>query len=218
MRVLLIHGMGRTPLSMLGLARHLQRAGHHVELAGYLSATQRFDDIVTRIGARIAAIAAWGEPYVIVGHSLGGLLARAALSAAPAGMRPPQHLIMLGTPNQPSSLAGRLQDVWPFRWATGESGARLASAEYFRSLPYPVVPYTIIAGTRGPRGRFSAFGDEQNDGKVAVRETRVQAGDAPIELAVRHTFMMNDARVRALILSVLERVGESGERVSSHGR
>jgi len=216
MNVLLIHGMGRTPLSMLGLARRVRRAGHSSELVGYLSATQRFDDIVARVGARTAAMAASGVPYVVVGHSLGGLLARAALAAAPARMPLPLHLIMLGTPNQPSSLAGRLQRVPPFRWATGESGARLASADFFRSLPPPAVPYTIIAGTRGPRGRLSAFGDEHNDGKVAVSETRVHRHDAPIELPVRHTFMMNDARVQALILSVLERTRVSRAQVVSH--
>lgn len=209
MNVLLIHGMGRSPLSMSGLARWLRRRGHGVEHIGYLSALQSFDAIVERVSQRVAAVAARGEPYAIVGHSLGGLLARAALARMPELSPPPSNLIMLGTPNRPSSLARRLQRVWPYRWFTGESGERLASTDYFASLPPPAVPYTMIAGTRGPRGRLSAFGMHANDGKVAVSETRVADADIPFELPVRHTFMMNDARVRQLIDDVLVRSDRS---------
>lgn len=206
MNVLLIHGMGRTPLSMAGLARWLRTHGHRVESVGYLSATQSFEAIVSRVRARIDTLASRGEPYVMIGHSLGGVIARAALATEPRVAPSPAHLIMLGTPNQPSSLARRLQRVWPYRWFTGESGARLANDEFFAALPLPDVPYTTIAGTRGPRGRLSAFGAQANDGKVAVSETRVRATDRSLEFPVRHTFMMNDAQVRRLIEEILVRV------------
>lgn len=207
MRVLLLHGMGRSPLSLAGLARWLRRAGHETELLGYVAATQPYDAIVARVHARLADIARNGEPYVVIGHSLGGLLARAALAAGPLP-HPPAHLIMLGTPNQPSAMARRFERVWPYRWFTGESGARLANAEYFATLPVPDIPYTAIAGTRGPRGRLSAFGQQANDGKVSVAETRISPLDTPTELPVRHTFMMNDPQVRRLINRVLARVAE----------
>lgn len=209
MNVLLIHGMGRTPLSMASLGRWLRVQGHHVESIGYLSATQSFDAIVTRVHARIASIAARGQAYAIVAHSLGGIIARAALATAPSISPLPAHLVMLGTPNQPSSLARRLQGVWPYRWFTGESGARLANDAFFATLPPPNVPYTTIAGTRGPRGRMSVFGAAANDGKVAVSETRVHPLDHSLELPVRHTFMMNDAAVRRLIQGVLARADAS---------
>lgn len=35
MDMVLIHGMGRTPLSMMRLRRRLRRAGHHPVLFGY---------------------------------------------------------------------------------------------------------------------------------------------------------------------------------------
>lgn len=35
MDLILVHGMGRTPLSMLRLRRRLRRAGHHPILFGY---------------------------------------------------------------------------------------------------------------------------------------------------------------------------------------
>jgi hypothetical protein len=62
---------------------------------------------------------------------------------------------------------------------------------------------TIIAGTRGAPGG-SAFGAEPNDSVVAVGETLISSSDLPFTFPVRHTFMMNDAGVRALILRILE--------------
>ena len=43
------------------------------------------------------------------------------------------------------------------------------------------VPYTIIAGTGGPRGRWSPFGSEPNDGIVAVSETACAPDDVVLE-------------------------------------
>jgi len=41
---------------------------------------------------------------------------------------------------------------------------------------------------------------------VAVNETRCAPPDAVIEVPVRHTFMMNDRRVRRVIHDLLNRV------------
>ena len=97
MQVLLVHGMGRTPLSMLRLGRKLRREGHTVNLLGYMAAVEPFARIVRRMQERFARIAA-GGPYVVVGHSLGGLLTRAALGSGSSSFTRPAHLIMLGTP------------------------------------------------------------------------------------------------------------------------
>jgi hypothetical protein len=203
MRLLLVHGMGRTPLSLARLARFLRQEGHSVERLGYVAAIESFDSIRGRVRRRLELLARTGEPYAVLGHSLGGLALRAAISGlAPA----PRHLVMLATPNQPPRLACRLQRFWPYRVVCGDSGQLLARAEFFRQLPPPSVPYTIIAGTAGPRGRRSPFGPEANDWIVAVEETKVKPGDRPVTFPVGHTFMMNDHRVRAVIRRALEQV------------
>ena len=79
MQVILVHGMGRTALSMLRLRRELRHAGHRVSLLGYVAAIEPFARILLRVQERFANIAAGGS-YVVVGHSLGGVLARAALA------------------------------------------------------------------------------------------------------------------------------------------
>jgi pimeloyl-ACP methyl ester carboxylesterase len=195
--------MGRTALSLYRLARDLESAGHRASLLGYVPAVEPFARIVSRIHDRLAELARSCQPYAVVGHSLGGLLVRAALARSPVAS-PPAHLIMLGTPNRSPRLARKYQRLWLYRWVNGESGQVLAQATFFEQLPPLTVPYTIIAGTKGWRARPGAFGGEPNDGIVAVSETMAASTDAPIELPVRHTFMMNDRRVREVIRMVLK--------------
>ena len=202
MRLLLVHGMGRTPLSLGRLTRFLRQSGHSPERPGYVAAVESFARIQTRVRSRLEALARAGEPYAVIGHSLGGLALRAALS----GLEPaPLHLILLGTPNQPPRLARRLHRAWPYRLACGESGQLLARPEFFAQLPFPEVPYTIIAGCAGPCGRRSHFGDDANDWLVGVDETKITPADRPMIFPVGHTFMMNDCRVQAAIQQALER-------------
>jgi len=203
MRVLLVHGMGRTPLSLTRLARFLRQAGHRPERLGYLAAVESFDRIRRRVRHRLETLARAGERYAVIGHSLGGLALRAAVS----GLYPePAHLIMLATPNQSPRLARRLHRLWPYRLACGESGQLLARHDFFAQLPLPRVPYTIIAGSAGPCGPRSPFGREANDWLVAVEETKISPTDRPTVFKVGHTFMMNDIRVHAAIGRALEQV------------
>lgn len=200
MHLLLVHGMGRTKLSLVRLVWSLRRLGHTTEQVGYVAAIEPFARIVARTRRRLEAVAAQGEPYAVIGHSLGGLILRAALD----GITPaPRHLIMLAPPNQPPRLAQRLRRFWPYRLICGESGQLLAQPDFLAQLPTPDVPCTIIAGSAGPRGRRSPFGAAPNDWVVAVEETRLRPDDQPIVLPVGHTFMMNDRRVWRVIAEKL---------------
>ena len=195
--VLLVHGMGRTPLSMWRMARALRRAGMTTELFGYVAAWQTVEQIVGRLRDRMASLA--DGDYVVIGHSLGGLLLRAAVAELPAGVRRPQRIIMLATPNRSPRLAQRFERSWWYRMLNGDSGAMLAQESRVAGIPAVDVPCTIIAGTRGINGRWSPFGEEQNDGLLAATETELAGADEWISLPLRHPFIMNDARVRDLV-------------------
>jgi hypothetical protein len=199
MRVLLVHGLGRTRLSMLRLALYLRRHGVEPHHFGYVPAFTRFDAITLRLQHHLEALAE--ADYVAVGHSLGGLLLRKAIALLNPGTRPPQRLIMLGTPNHSPRL-GRRVAPWPvYRIISGDSGRLMASVDRTASLPVPSIPMTIVAGTAGPRWTWGPLAGLVNDGLVAVHETRLNAGEEFIELPVRRTFMMNNPRVREIILS-----------------
>jgi len=200
MRVLLVHGLGRTPVSCLRLARALQRSGCEVESFPYVAFAQTYEAIVRRLVARIERIAARGE-YGVVGHSLGGVLLREALARVESP--PPRRLVMIGTPNRPPRSARLASGFPPFRWFAGECGAHLTSAEFYERLPRPDVPYTLIAGTRGLEWRWTPFRGEPNDGLVAVSEARIDDADEVLTFPVAHTFMMGHPAVQGAVRAAL---------------
>ena len=196
MKILLIHGLSRTSLSLLSLEWYLQQTGRKTEQFSYLAVTETFDRIVERLQIRLQTLASQGA-YGIVAHSLGGLLTRAALGLG--SIEPPKHIVMLGTPNQLPRLAPHAWRLPPFRWWTGQCGFNLTDPNFFASLPRIESPYTIVAGTGGMRGFLSPFGDEPNDGIVALSETRLSHDDRLVQLPVMHTFMMNNSRVQKTV-------------------
>ena len=197
MKILLIHGLSRTPLSLLGLEWHLQQTGWATEQFSYLAFAESFDRIVERLRDRLETLARQGS-YGIVTHSLGGLLTRSALGLS--SINSPKHIVMLGTPNQLPRLAPHAWRLPPFRWWTGQCGLNLTSPAFFASLPKIESPYTIVAGTGGPQGFWSPFGDELNDGIVALNETRLSHRDKIVQLPVLHTFMMNNPTVQNTVV------------------
>jgi len=201
MKVLLIHGLSRTPVSLAGLAWQLQARGWQTEHFGYAAFLESFDQIVVRLRQQLMEFGA--ESYSIVAHSLGGLLTRAALGDDQVPQ--PDHVIMLGTPNQRPRLAPLAWQLLPFQWFTGQCGLNLTQPYFFEKLPPLRSPYTIVAGVGGPVGFLSPFGDEANDGIVAVAETLLSADDRRIELPVEHTFMMNDPAVQSAVIESLEK-------------
>ena len=198
MKILLIHGLSRTPLSLISLEWYLQKIpGWTTEHFGYMAFAESFDRIVERLRVRLQELSSQGT-YAIVAHSLGGLLTRAALALN--SIQKPKHIVMLGTPNQPPRLATHAWQLLPFRWWTGQCGLNLTNPDFFASLARIESPYTIIAGTGGPRGLLSPFGDELNDGIVALNETRLSDKDQIVQLPVMHTFMMNDSEVQQTVM------------------
>ena len=200
MNLLLVHGLWRTPLSFFLLIRRLRGWGYATEQFGYAAVAQGYDAIVSRLIQRLERLARSG-PYAVIGHSLGGVLLRSALAHMSGPL--PQHLIMLGTPNRSPRLAQVLGVHPVYRRIMGECGVNLSSPLFYAGLPVPKVPYTIIAGTAGPRGRWSPFGDEPNDGLVAVSETRICDDDPVVILPVTHTFMMNSSGVHEVVRRTL---------------
>lgn len=183
--------MGRSPASQLLLAARLRRAGLATHLFGY-SARSSFRSTVARLVSRTRFVAS-SQPYVLVGHSLGCVLIRAALPAlAP---HPPEACFFLAPPSRACRAARHFSRQRVFRLLTGEAGQLLASDAFMASLPVPEVPTRVYAGTAGPRGPWSPFGDELNDGILTVSEAAIP-GIATVHVPALHTFIMN-ARVVA---------------------
>ncbi|MGD1898403.1 MAG: esterase/lipase family protein [Phormidesmis sp.] len=198
MNILLIHGLGRTPLSLWGMANALQKAGHTTEFFGYVTVFQSFDDIAFRLRDRLRKLSGRG-PYGIVSHSMGGILTRAAL-AEPIDFPLPHHVVMLAPPNRSPSAARIANRLLPFRWFATQSGHNMASQTFYAQLPKLKCPYTLIAGTIGPTGSLSPLGEEINDLIVGISEIRMEAHDPIVQIEALHSFIMNhDMAQRAAI-------------------
>jgi pimeloyl-ACP methyl ester carboxylesterase len=201
MKVLLIHGLSRSPLSLLLVEWRLNQMGWTTEHFAYAAVLESYDRIVERLRTRLQSIQ---EPYSIVAHSLGGLITRSALKQLQCSL--PKHIVMLGTPNRQPRLATFASQIPIFQWWTGQCGANLADPRFFAELPLLESPYTIIAGTSGFRGAWSPFGEDVNDGIVALEETYLAESDRVITFPVYHTFMMNSAAVQEAIIQALQQL------------
>jgi hypothetical protein len=207
MRALLVHGIARTPLSLVRLGGDLRRIGCAPEYGGYFATTESFARISNRVSRRVAALAGAGDDYVLIGHSMGGLLLRIAAASLPPSLPGPRHLIMLGTPNHSPRLARRLHPSIFYKLMHGDCGRVLADPNVFANIPSPTHPSTIIAGTRSLEGPDSPFGDEPNDGIVALAEARLTVDIPVIELYVGHARMPGAKEVRDAVLGVVKGLG-----------
>ncbi len=207
MQLLLVHGLGRTPLSLFGLASALRRDGHRTRFFGYLPTLESVPRILRRLTSVLRELARRNRPVGLVGHSLGGLFLRMALPGVP-NLRV-HHLVTLGTPHS-LPRAARLAWKWlpPFRLFARDCLRLLTSPDAYAKLPPITVPFTSIAGTSGPRGRFGPFGAEPNDGLVSVSEARVGSVEPELFPAL-HSFIMDAIAVRARISAIMSegRVG-----------
>ena len=215
MRVFLIHGMGRTPLSMLVLKWRLERLGHQVTLFGYLVTAETLEAIGERFIQRIEQTlendaAREGGPglWAVVGHSLGNIVTRWASPRLPAGF---VRFVMLAPPNRSPAIAQALEHHWLFRTLTRDAGAKLADPTFYDTLPVPDVPSMIIAGTRGPRASWHPAGEHPNDCLVAVEETHLP-GLPVLEIHAAHSFLMNRRDVFEAVRAFLDAPGPEPAR------
>lgn len=202
MHALFIHGMGRSPLSALPLLARLKTGGLTTSTFGYATVFHGFDVITQRLAGRIAEIAAQGE-YTLIGHSLGGVLLRAALASLPEGTPQPVHVFLLGSPVLPSRLAQKLGRNVLFRTVTQDCGQLLGSDDRMAAVA-TVARTTSIVGTKGLKGKLSPFGQDDNDGVVAVSETRAPWITDEVQVPIVHTLLPSSPSVADIILQKLE--------------
>ena len=201
MDVVLIHGMGRTPLSMMRLRRRLRRAGHHPILFGYTPTFETLQGATARL-VKLIERRVDTRHYALVGHSLGTVILRTAL--AHLQNRPPAACIFLAPPMLACRAARHFSRFRLYRLLTGEMGQWLADESFMQQLPMPAVPTRIYAGAGGPRASWLPFGMEANDGILAVSEASGRHQALAVEVPSLHAFIMNSKRVYADMTRFIE--------------
>ncbi len=128
-----------------------------------------------------------------VGHSLGGLVIYRLFERFPE--QPPGRVVFLGTPSVGSLAAKRASRFAPVAHLMGQSVAEELLQPHERRWTHPN-PLGIVAGTQPiGLGQLLAHFEEENDGTVAVSETRMPGASDHIVLPVSHMGMLVSARV-----------------------
>ncbi|TXD35302.1 hypothetical protein FRC96_11545 [Lujinxingia vulgaris] len=187
--VVLVHGLGRTELSMIPLRLMLEDAGYEVLNWGYSSFCCRLETIGQELASELEAIESPRPARIhFIGHSFGNIIIRWMLANAPP--TEPGRVVMLAPPNQGSTTADRWAPYFGWLLAplddlvTDPTGAAA-------SLP-PITEREvgIVAG--------------EYDGKVSIEETRLKGAEDHTVVPATHTFIMNDGETREQILRFLE--------------
>jgi len=202
--VVLLHGLGRSPLSMWLLGSRLADAGFAVESPAYPSRAAPIAELVTVVDAGLEACRAAGhQPVHFVGHSLGGMLVR--LRFAQGVPDDVGRLVMLAPPNSGSEIADRARDAWWYQAMTGRAGQELGTgaAALPQTLGAPRLPVGVIAGTVSLEPWFSRWLPGPDDGKVAVARTRLEGMQDFLTVPHGHTFIMNGTDVAQATINFL---------------
>lgn len=192
--IVLLHGIGRTKVTMLPLAGYLSWKGYNVINVDYASRKKPIEELVGDIHKVLEARHLDPSRKVnFVGYSLGGLVIRAYLSKhRPANLG---SVVMIGTPNQGSEVADFLKDYSVYKKYFGPAGQQLTTDQQeirglLGDIDYDV---GVIAGRLSidPVSSLLII-PGSNDGKVSVERTKVSNMKDHIVLNTTHTFMINN--------------------------
>jgi pimeloyl-ACP methyl ester carboxylesterase len=157
----------------------------------HYSASSSMSDITARLADFVRELAA---PEVhFIGHSLGGLVIHRFLERYPQQSH--GRVVFLGTPCVTSRAAQRASRFAPVAHLMGQSVAEELLQPRERRWTHPQ-PLGIVAGTQAIGfGQLLADFDEDNDGTIAVSETRMPGAADHTVLPVSHLGMLLSARV-----------------------
>ena len=186
--VVLVHGLGRSRCSMVGLAYTLKRGGFRVLNWGYSSTRFQIAELGKRLQSVVQSQRGTAGCIHFVGHSLGNIIVRWALTqgSPPADVG---RVVMIAPPNQGARAADRFAP-WLGWWLRPLREIGTDSLSTALQLPVPEqVDIGVIAGSR--------------DGKVSVAESHLAGESDHIVVRSAHTFVMFRTDVRRLTLRFL---------------
>lgn len=185
------------------LLRNLKRAGLKTQTFSYHVSLETFDAIQARLAKHVSDIAQRGK-YILVGHSLGGVLIRAAVNSLEESIPKPHHVFLLGSPIQPARLAQKLKSTIVFRAITRDCGDLLASETRMKSIGSLNQPVTSVIGVKGLPMNCSPFQGEENDGVVSVSEVSADWLTDVIRVPIIHTLLPSSRYVAQLMLDRID--------------
>lgn len=190
--VVLLHGMGRTAVSMKLLEHYFTKRGYNVINVSYhsrrLSVQQLADGYLQQILEE--RVQNKDSKVHFVTHSLGGIIVRKYLSNHK--IQNLGRVVMLAPPNHGSEIIDHLKANCITRNMLGVAARELCTGQ--EGLPAklgPVgFPCGVIAGDRSLNPFLSCLLPGANDGKVTVASTRVDGMQDFLVVHGTHTWLM----------------------------
>ena len=190
--VVLIHGLGRTDLSMIRLEAELTKRGYAVVNVSYPSTQFSIEYLA---GEELApaierCCAGGGKKVHFVTHSMGGIVLRYYL--AEHEVENLGRVVMLSPPNQGSEVADWVAENELLQRVLGPSAEQLGTGP--ESVPNQLGPVDfelgIIAGNRTLNPLFSRMIPGADDGKVSVERAKVEGMNDFLVVPHSHTYIM----------------------------
>jgi len=190
--VVLLHGLGRTDLSMTRLQGMLSDHGYRVVNVDYPSMEHSIEHLASEVLAPAVHQCCSGSDSVVhfVTHSMGGIVLRYYL--ADHDLDNLGRVVMLSPPNQGSEVADWAAESPFIQKLLGPSTEQLGTGP--ESVPNQLGPVDfelgIIAGNKTLNPLFSRMIPGDDDGKVSVERTKVEGMADFLVVPHSHTYIM----------------------------
>lgn len=199
----LLHGILRSERSMRRIEKTLTERGFRVVNLRYPSTSRTIEAHSAWLAERVKEEGR-GELF-FVGHSLGSVVIRHYLALH----EPPQakRFVMIAPPNRGSRAADGLARLWPYRWIFGSKAGlelRASNRALWDDLPPPPVEFGILAGGRGNGWGLNPFLRGDDDGTVAVDETKLDGAADYRLLPLQHSLILLSPETARLTAEFLE--------------
>lgn len=193
---ILLHGLGRTALSMRKLASTLRREGFIVHNIDYPSRSASINSIIQQVLIPNITRACPDTTKTIhfVGHSMGAILIRALLADTAFRTRFPHigNVVQLTPPNQGSIAADKWSQSSLARFFLGPAMLEMTTdpTNTVHKLPRPDFTLGIIAG--------------KYDRKVLVDQSHLEGATDFLVAKGGHTFIMRRKNVEQAVVTFLK--------------
>ena len=201
--VVLVHGLARTRRSMSPLGRALESAGLRVARVSYPSTRASIATHADTLGRWVERLSDV-DRVSFVTHSLGGRVVLDLLGRpAPwEGNVDPGRVVQIAPPNAGSELARIALAIPGVGFLLGPSLRDLAST---RAAPLRGdLDVAVVAGARGDPEGWNPWLPGDDDGTVAVHETRLEGIRAHDTVPALHTFILNHPATWARVVEFLD--------------
>jgi pimeloyl-ACP methyl ester carboxylesterase len=201
--VVLVHGWGRTQGMFAEMEEALVAEGYDVLRLAYPSTRLAIAEHAAALTTLISDLQGVREVSFVT-HSLGGIVLRKMLATRPGPESAARlhRAVLIAAPNQGAQLAEELQGFDPFHWIGGPVAAEL-TPERLAALPAPSLPFITIAGARNTAEGWNPLIPGDDDGVVALAETRLKGAEAHHVVSALHTFIVDHPKTIAITRAYL---------------